>query len=194
MDKREELRRCGRELFSSMGFKDTNVADITKMAGVAAGTFYLYYPSKDQLFMELFMEENVKLKKSMMASIDIEGDPVVVMQQMMLLNLQGINANPLLRQWYNRDVFSKIERNYRQEKGIEHFDFMYDGFIDIVIKWQAGGKMRSDIDSTMIMAIFTALINIDTHKEEIGLQYFPKVMEHMAGFIMQGLTMLPEKE
>jgi len=39
----------------------------------------------------------------------------------------------------------------------------------------------------MIMAIFTAIINIDTHKEEVGLQYFPQVLEYLAEFTIKGL-------
>ena len=47
--------------------------------------------------------------------------------------------------------------------------------------------MRDDIDSELIMAIFTALIVIDTHKEEIGLQYFPQILDYLTEFTMRGL-------
>lgn len=71
-DKKADIIECGRKLFSSKGFKDTNVAEIAKMAGIATGTFYNYYSSKDTLFMEIYLEENVKLKKNIMASLDLE--------------------------------------------------------------------------------------------------------------------------
>ena len=54
-------------------------------------------------------------------------------------------------------------------------------------EWQAQGKMRKDIDNKMIMMIFAAIINIDTHKEEIGLEYFPQLLEIMTDLIMKGL-------
>lgn len=187
-DKKQEIYKCGKELFSANGYKDTNVSDITKMAGMAAGTFYLYYTSKDSLFMEIFLEENAKLKKSMLEAVDLEGDPIDVSKHMMFLNYKGISESPILREWYNRDVFNKIEQHFREESGIEKSHFMYDFFIEMVRKWQNEGKMRKDIDSEMIMAIFVALINIDTHKDEIGFQYFPQVMNHIADFIMKGLT------
>jgi AcrR family transcriptional regulator len=187
-DKKKEIYRCAKEIFSAKGFKETNVTDITKMAGIAAGTFYNYYTSKDQLFMEIYIEENVKLKQYIMDSVDFEGDPIDVTREMMFLNDRGIRANPILREWYNRDVFSKIERKYREENGMEHIRFMYDVFIEVVKKWQDEGKMRKDIDAEMIMAIFGALINIDLHKEEIGLQYFPLVLDHMMKFVMNALT------
>ena len=187
MDKKAELFRCGKELFSEKGFKGTNVAEITKRAGMATGTFYNYYASKEKLFMEIFLEENARMKRSILDTLDMDADPMEVMGEMVSRNLRGINADPILREWYNRDVFNKIEQLYREENGLDHVDFLYDCFIDVVRKWQNDGKMRSDIDAEMIMAIFAALVNIDTHKEEIGLQYFPQVMEHMANFIMKGL-------
>ena len=52
------IYNCGKKLFVENGFKDTNVAKITKMAGMATGTFYNYYSSKDELFMEIYMDDN----------------------------------------------------------------------------------------------------------------------------------------
>jgi len=187
-DKKANIFNSGRELFSSKGFKETNVSDITKMAGIGVGTFYNYYSSKEKLFMDIFLEENVKLKKSIMESIDLEGDPLNVVKELMLLNIRGMNSNPILREWYNRDIFSKLEQHYREENGIKHVDFLYNSFAELIKKWQTEGKMRDDIDRELIMAIFTALINIDTHKEEVGIQYFPHILDYLVEFVIKGLT------
>ncbi len=191
VDKKADILECGRELFSSKGFKDTNISEITKMASIATGTFYNYYPSKDKLFMDIFLEENIKLKRSIMKSINLEASPLEVMREMMFLNAKGMTSNPILKEWYNKDVFKKIEQSYRDEKGIDAVEFLYDSFIEVVRKWQAERKVRSDIDAEMIMAIFSALVNIDTHKNEVGLKYFPQVLEYLAEFTMNGLTNCP---
>lgn len=190
-DKKAELFRCAKELFSTKGFKDTNIADITKMAGVSVGTFYNYYASKDKLFMDIFLEENVELKKRMVASANPNEDPIEMIKHMIALNVAGIKANPILCQWYNRDVFSRIERLYREENGQDAVDFLYGDAEQMVQQWQAEGRMRRDLSSKMIMAIFASIINIDTHKDEIGLDYFPQVMEYMTEFVMKGLTTFP---
>lgn len=192
IDKKKDILNCGRELFSSKGFKDTNVSDITKMTGIGVGTFYNYYPSKEKLFLEIFLEENVKLKKRIMESIDLDDDPLKVVKEVLSMNMSGIYTNPILRQWYNKDVFSKIERLYREEKGNSIVDFLYDSFAETIKKWQAEGKMRDDIDSELIMAFFAAIINIDTHKEEIGIQHFPHILDYIADFVMKGLTDCPK--
>jgi AcrR family transcriptional regulator len=186
-DKREEIKKCAKELFSEKGFKDTNIAEVTKLAGVATGTFYNYYPSKDKLFMELFLEENVKHKKKILERIDMAADPLTVINQMMFENQRGFAENPILKEWFNKEVFQRIEKCYREENGIEYSGFLYDFFLDVVKKWQAEGKVRDDIPPDMMMAIFSALVNIDTHKDEVGLQYFPDVLNYLSEFTMKAL-------
>ncbi|GJM78523.1 hypothetical protein HMSSN139_10190 [Paenibacillus sp. HMSSN-139] len=63
-DKKTRIYHCGKELFSAQGFKDTNVADITRKAGVSVGTFYNYYASKEKLFMEIFSDEKREAQKT----------------------------------------------------------------------------------------------------------------------------------
>ena len=183
-DKKTEIYQCAKALFEQSGYKDTNVSEIMKAAGFATGTFYLYYASKDQLFMEL--------KKQIQSSVDMSAEPAAVIREMIAQNLQGMRENPILREWYNRDVFAKIEKCFRDLYGMDFLQFLYDDFLAIIQKWQEEGRMRKDIDAKMIMAIFTALINVDLHKEEIGLQFFPELMEYLGDFVVKGLRSAEE--
>lgn len=187
-DTKTILFNCGKELFSRNGFKDTNVSDITKTSGIGTGTFYNYYSSKDELFMEIYLEENEKLKKKIMKSVNMDQDPGSVVKELMLLNLKGMKSNPILKEWYNKEVSVKIENYFHEQKGLNRLDFMYQDFFEIIKKWQEEGKIRNDIDSTMIMAIFTSIITIEIHKEEIGLQYFPEILDYLTDFTMKGLA------
>ena len=187
-DKKTLIHDCAKELFSRKGFKETNISEITKRAGMAVGTFYSYYPSKEKLFMEIFLEENAKLKQSCLRALDLSQPPPAVVRQMLALNVEGMKENPILRQWYDQSVFQKIQQLYCEENGLEAVDFLYDSFLELVEHWQANGEMRRDIDSRMIMMIFAAIVNIDTHKEEIGLEYFPQLLEHITELVMESLT------
>jgi AcrR family transcriptional regulator len=51
---RERLLRSAQELIEEGGYGDASVAAITERAGVAAGTLYRHWPSKGELFAELF--------------------------------------------------------------------------------------------------------------------------------------------
>ncbi|QHI73542.1 TetR/AcrR family transcriptional regulator [Aminipila terrae] len=187
-DKKESIFKCGKELFSLKGFKDTNVSDITKMAGVAVGTFYNYYSSKEKLFLEIFLKENENLKKSF-ESADIDNDPLKAVKQLMSLNYNGINSNPILREWYNKELFSRLEKEFFHEGGIKKIqELMNSNTVTLIRNWKLEGKIRKDLDDDLILAIFNAIPYIDIHKEDIGMQHFPQLVDYLTEFIMKGLT------
>ena len=193
-DKKAAIYGCAQELFASRGFKDTNVADITKKAGYSVGTFYNYYASKDKLFVEIMERETEQMMQRILGKLDMNDDPVRLIKQLLALNMEGMLANPILRQWYNPEVSGKIERLYREEDALQNLDFLYRDFLKLVRQWQQEGRMRADIQSDMIMALFGAIIRIGYHKEEIGLQYFPALQDYLTDFVLRGLTDVSEEK
>ncbi|MGN0312479.1 MAG: TetR/AcrR family transcriptional regulator [Lachnospiraceae bacterium] len=59
--KKEALLESALDLFLSKGMQETSIADIAKKAGVAKGTFYLYYKDKVDLRNILIAHEASKL-------------------------------------------------------------------------------------------------------------------------------------
>ncbi len=55
-DKRAALLRAALELFAENGFNGSSTALIAKRAGVASGTLFLYFKTKEDLIRELFHE------------------------------------------------------------------------------------------------------------------------------------------
>ena len=191
-DKKAVLFNCAKGLFAAKGFKDTNVADITARAGFSVGTFYNYYPSKDKLFAEILKQQTAALMERIMGTLNPDDGPVKLIRQLLASNMEGMLEDPILSQWYHPEVYNKIERLFREEDGLQAADFLYRDFLDLVRKWQAEGKMRADIGSEMIMALFEAIVRIGYHKKEIGLQYFPELQNLLADFVLKGLTDCPE--
>lgn len=52
-DKRERLLEAAIRLFAANGIQNTSTAEIAKEAGVASGTLFLYFPTKQHLVNEL---------------------------------------------------------------------------------------------------------------------------------------------
>jgi TetR/AcrR family transcriptional regulator, fatty acid metabolism regulator protein len=52
--KREAILRAAIDVFADHGFFNAQVADVARAAGVAAGTVYLYFRSKDDLLASIF--------------------------------------------------------------------------------------------------------------------------------------------
>ena len=187
-DVKEILFRCGKQVFSEKGFKRTTVADITNQAGIAVGSFYKYYPSKDQLFLEIYLHENEQLKKSF-ADAPLADDPVCAILTILKQNEQGIQTNPILKEWYNKDLYSKFEKTFHAQGGMRSIEKqMNESTRKLIQMWKSSGKLRTDLDDDLILALLHAIPYIDIHKEEIGIQYFPDLTYLLTEFVMRGLT------
>lgn len=191
MDIKSDIFKHGKALFSSKGFKKTNIKEIAQAAGIGVGTFYNYYASKEQLFLEVYSQENENFKKRLMESIDLDQEPVNVIHQLISNNIEAIQFNPILKEWYSRDFYKGLEQYYRNE-GSKNIDSFRDFYMDLFRKWKAQGKIRADIDDDLLPAFLDSLVYIDMHKDEIGIQHFPKLIQYLAEFIMQGLTHHPK--
>src|SRR6476659_1321724 len=63
-----EQRRCSilqsaRAVFARQGYADTVVGDIADEAGIGKGTLYLYFPSKEQIYLAALMEDARQLNR-----------------------------------------------------------------------------------------------------------------------------------
>ncbi|SES63814.1 transcriptional regulator, TetR family [Natronincola peptidivorans] len=189
-DKKEEIFNSAREVFYAKGFKDTNVADIAKKAGIGVGTFYNYYASKEQIFFEINMKENEKLKKKIAESFDSnDDDPVTLVTKVVTQNIGEMNANPILKEWNNKEIASKLEQYFYEQGGIENTSEFFQGIAtELIKKWKAEGKIRDDLDDEFILALLNSIHYVDIHKRDIGIHHFPKVIHYLTEFIMKGLT------
>lgn len=58
---RERLKQAAQACFAEAGYAETSIADITRRAGVALGTFYVHFADKEVLLDELLHEFNGRL-------------------------------------------------------------------------------------------------------------------------------------
>jgi AcrR family transcriptional regulator len=56
--------------FGAQGFHGASIVDITKDAGVALGTFYLYFPSKIDVFRQLLRARRDELRRGARDSVE----------------------------------------------------------------------------------------------------------------------------
>lgn len=65
---KERLLRAAEQVFADLGYHDASIVKITEAAGVAMGTFYLYFPSKLDVFEELVADLNTRVRQAMSAA------------------------------------------------------------------------------------------------------------------------------
>ena len=66
---------AARQLFWKQGFNRTTMPEIATTAELAPGTLYLYFPSKDALYIELLIEGYARLLSELQAAAGSPGPP-----------------------------------------------------------------------------------------------------------------------
>jgi AcrR family transcriptional regulator len=65
LDTRRRLLDAAERVFGELGYHDASVVKVADAAGVAAGTFYLYFDSKKAIFDELVRDLNRRVRHAM---------------------------------------------------------------------------------------------------------------------------------
>jgi AcrR family transcriptional regulator len=65
LDTRRRLLDAAEKVFGAYGYHDASVVGLAQDAGVAAGTFYLYFDSKKSIFDELVRDLNRRVRHAM---------------------------------------------------------------------------------------------------------------------------------
>ncbi len=53
LDKKQSLKQAAYNVFSNKGYKATAISEVAKQAGMAVGSFYNYYASKEVIFLAI---------------------------------------------------------------------------------------------------------------------------------------------
>src|SRR2546429_2822662 len=70
---RKRLLEQGHKQFSAYGLQKTNIEELAEAAGISKGAFYLFYASKDALFMEVIEQIEQGFRQELLAVVDLPG-------------------------------------------------------------------------------------------------------------------------
>jgi AcrR family transcriptional regulator len=62
---RRRLLEAAEGVFAELGYHDASIVKLTESAGVGQGTFYLYFASKKEIFDELVLDLNHRVRQAM---------------------------------------------------------------------------------------------------------------------------------
>ena len=62
---RRRLLEAAEQVFADRGYHDASIVRIAEAAGVAGGTFYIYFKSKQEIFDELVIDLNHRVRQAM---------------------------------------------------------------------------------------------------------------------------------
>ena len=162
LDKRDAILRAATQVFARRGYFQSQVADIARAAGVAAGTVYLYFRSKDDLLVSIFERTMKDTLAEGEAAIAEVVDPRERLRRIARLHLERMGRD--------RDLAVVFQVELRQStKFMERFSSTYLrnylGIIrDTIADGQASGAFRDGFNPTIAAkALFGALDEMATN-------------------------------
>src|SRR6476619_8208245 len=160
--KRDAILRAAIDVFAERGFFNAQVADVARAAGVAAGTVYLYFKSKDDLLVSIFdrsMRDGLEAGRSAVADLH---DPAERLLRLARGHLARLGADRSLA------VVFQVELR-QSTKFMERFSSSllrdYLGLIrEAIADGQRAGTFRSDLKPTVAAKmLFGALDEMATN-------------------------------
>jgi AcrR family transcriptional regulator len=180
-ERRAELLGTAMSLFEENGYEDTSVQDITEAVGVAKGTFYHYFDSKDELLVELAdLQAEEVFARVEEAAAGLEGDPVAEMRVLIGLHMRWKieDAADITMAWL-RVMYRNENRDLRDRLITGYVDRLRPRFAELIAEGAGLGLFQvddpdatADVLAAMYRGIFDhlaeLLLGAEGHPDHVG--------------------------
>lgn len=182
--RRQKLLTFATKRFAENGFHPTSVSDIVDGIGVGKGVFYWYFPSKDDLLLEILRESLLDLRRFQRAQMNVEDDPLRQLEEGIRASLAWSTSHPdvlrLVMFAWTEETFAKAMRRGRR--------IMIQDTAKLVSAAMEDGLIKPG-DATMLS---TAIRGVT---DELGRQYAVgdkplsnEVLDNAVRFCLYGVT------
>src|SRR5215470_2350330 len=142
-DKREAILRAAIKVFAHKGFFNSKVADVAAEAGIADGTVYLYFKSKDEILHSIFdraMAEFISEGRRELKGID---SPEQRLRRIAEMHLERLGADREMAIVFQVELRGSTK--FMQEFSAAGFHDYLEIVRETIEKGQKAGVFRADI-------------------------------------------------
>jgi len=151
------------EIFAERGFHSARVSDIASAAGVADGTIYLYFRSKDDILITIFEEKMAEMIRWMQDALAPCNHWEERLRVFSTKHLDVVEQNPSLASVLQVEL--RLSNKFMKEYVPRRLQAYLDLVGDILIEGQKLGQIRADVNPVIVRrALFGAL-------DEIAMQW-----------------------
>ncbi|QQK76973.1 TetR/AcrR family transcriptional regulator [Salicibibacter cibarius] len=177
----------GKILFGKFGLQKTSIHEITKNVGIAQGTFYKFFHSKEELYFVILEMEEEKLKEQF-ANLDIfkDNQPKKAIKRILQQMVNTIEQNSFIRELYVGSNMENMLNKLSPELLDKHFKNDSISFLPLIEKLKNEGFIIEEAPET-IASVCRSLFLLTFHKKEIGEDIYTETIELFIDLIVDGL-------
>lgn len=138
---RERILLAAEEVFGEMGYEPASITAITQHAGVAQGTFYVYFPSKHAIFVELIKDFGVRVRSA------IAHATVAVADNPSRADVERAGLEAWLNFCFEHPGLYRVMREaaiVAPETHRGYYESFVDGYVDHFKQWSTGRSAVKD--------------------------------------------------
>jgi AcrR family transcriptional regulator len=148
---RQAIMEVAQAHFERFGYKRTVIDDVVREVGIAKGTFYLYFKSKDQLLFDLINQSRHEMLAKFAAAIEEETTAEARLRVIIEMSFQAFEDYPLLSRIIADDPDFRIATKLMEQPSVQ--EEMRQVMANMQTLLKAGidsGELREDLDLQIV--------------------------------------------
>lgn len=183
-----QLLSTGRELFAEYGLQKTTIGELTEPVGIANGTFYQFYDSKTDLYVEILEREGDEMLPRLIAPLQDEDDPEKAIASFLTTLMDEIETNPLIRSLVvDKEELEMLREYHSDEELAENRRESLSYFLPYVEAWYDADEVRGPTPEVVANAIRSVTF-LTLHQEDIGTDHYEETRNLVISAVARGLT------
>jgi len=184
-DKKELLISAARDVFLEHGYKKTTVSMIAKKAGVAVGSFYNYFESKEEIFLLIYAKENSRVKNEIIDKVDWKEDLEIIINNFLSFNDTNFWKNKILIEWNNPDISKKIRATFLNQEANKEGSLHETLTKKIKEKLASMGKSKTEIHR--VLKVYDLLYFFDCSVNSSDFEGYSEAIRDLVTFVARGI-------
>jgi AcrR family transcriptional regulator len=163
----QRLLEQGYKQFSAYGLKKTNIEELAQAAGISKGAFYIFYESKEALFMDVVEMAEKRYRQELLAVVDLPGpSPRARLTAVLEKAIALLKTMPIL-QFFTSSDYYLLFRRVPAEKFQEHMANDRVFIEELVTRCQEAG-IPIQAKAEQISGLLYALVLTSLHENDFG--------------------------
>ncbi len=180
---RSRLLEHAAALFAAKGAKAVKVADIVKAAGIAKGSFYAFFPSKEALLAEILDSIERSEREALLYSLAaLESPTPEAVGTLILASLRRASAHPLLMAVFKDEAFNAVFRSLPEESK-DHLVSADVAFAAQVIGLLGDRGLLAAVSPEVAAGLFKCLFLAISAPDEIGRAAYAETVDRLSAAV-----------
>lgn len=177
----------GRKIMARRGLRDTTVARLAGAVGIAKGSFYNFFESKEHLLLGILEQEARTITECLLEELDPNAGPALRTATLLRRSFKMVDASPFLSRILLEDDIPPLTGRLLLERGGRHITGVSAVMSESLPGWDEMGS-GTGASREVISGLFRALLLVRASPRLVGEDVHDEVFELLIDLLAEGLT------